>query len=86
MTTVLGSCELSLPQKKGFPKWSVRQFQRMEQDFDVFDTYMDVPKIGVPPKIIQDIGFSIINHPFRGTPIFGNTHIMLQLQLTELNI
>ena len=22
------------------------------------------------------IGFSIINHPFRGTPIFGNTHIV----------
>ena len=23
------------------------------------------------------IGFSIINHPFWGTPIFGNTHITM---------
>ena len=30
------------------------------------------PKIMVPPILI---GFSIINHPFWGTPIFGNTHI-----------
>ena len=33
------------------------------------------PKIGVkPPKSSISIGFSIINHPFWGTPIFGNTH------------
>ena len=32
------------------------------------------PRIGVPP-IIHLIGFSIINHPFWGTPIFGTTHI-----------
>ena len=33
------------------------------------------PKIGVPPNHPILIGFSIINHPFWGTPIFGNTHI-----------
>ncbi len=34
------------------------------------------PKIGVfPPKSSILIGFSIINHPFWGTSIFGNTHI-----------
>ena len=34
------------------------------------------PKIGVkPPKSSILIGFSIINHPFWGTPIFGNTHL-----------
>ena len=34
------------------------------------------PKIaGFPPKSSILIGFSIINHPFWGTPIFGNTHI-----------
>ena len=34
------------------------------------------PKIGgFPPKSSIWIGFSIINHPFWGTPIFGNTHI-----------
>ena len=34
------------------------------------------PKIGVgPPKSSILIGFSIINHPFWGTPIFGNTQL-----------
>ena len=31
---------------------------------------------GGTPKSPILIGFSIINHPFWGTPIFGNTHIM----------
>ena len=30
------------------------------------------PKIMIPPKSAILIGFSIINHPFWGTPIFGN--------------
>ena len=30
---------------------------------------------GVPPKSSILIGFSIINHPFWDTPIFGNTHM-----------
>ena len=29
------------------------------------------------PKSSILIGFSIINHPFWGTPIFGNTHVIL---------
>ena len=33
------------------------------------------PKIGVSPNHPILIGFSIINHPFWGTPIFGKTHI-----------
>ena len=36
------------------------------------------PKIGGPPKssiLTRFSSFSIINHPFWGTPIFGNTHI-----------
>ena len=36
------------------------------------------PKIVVPPKSSILIGFSIINHPFWGTPIFGNTHITIR--------
>ena len=32
-------------------------------------------KIVVPPKSSILIGFSIINHPFWGTPIFGNTYM-----------
>ena len=33
--------------------------------------------VGFPPKSSILIGFSIINHPFWGTPIFGNTHVMI---------
>ena len=33
------------------------------------------PKIVVPPISSTLIGFSIINHPFWGTTIFGNTHL-----------
>ena len=38
---------------------------------------MDVFKNSATPKSSILIGVSIINHPFRGTPIFGNTHIEL---------
>ena len=38
--------------------------------------HMDVSKNGGTPKSSILIGFSIINHPFWGTPIFGNTHIV----------
>ena len=36
---------------------------------------MDVSKNNGTPKLSILIGFSIINHPFWGTPILGNTHI-----------
>ena len=38
---------------------------------------MDVSKNSglKPPKSSILIEFSIINHPFWGTPIFGNTHM-----------
>ena len=36
---------------------------------------MGVSENGGTPKSSILIGFSIINHPFWGTPIFGNTHI-----------
>ena len=41
------------------------------------------PKIGVPPKSWILIGFSIINHPFCGSPIFGNTHIRIYIHISE---
>ena len=37
---------------------------------------MGVSKNGGTPKSSILIGFSIINHPFWGTPIFGNSHIV----------
>ncbi len=50
------------------------------------------PKIGgKPPKSSILIGFYLINHPFWGTTIFGNTHLVKQwstksygIQKTEL--
>jgi len=36
---------------------------------------MDVSENNGTPKSSILIGFSIINHPFWGTPIFGNTHM-----------
>ena len=38
--------------------------------------YMGVSKNNGTPKSSILIGFSIINHPFWGTPIFGNTHMV----------
>ena len=38
------------------------------------------PKNNGTPKSSILIGFSIINHPFWGTPIFGNTHIFHQTE------
>ena len=42
--------------------------------------YMGVSKNNGTPKSSILIGLSIINHPFWGTPIFGNTHIDLPIQ------
>ena len=42
------------------------------------------PKIGVPPNHPFLIGFSIINHPFWGTPIFGNTYVYVLYLLVHL--
>ena len=49
----------------------------MQKFFNLnFNIWM-FPKIVVPPNHPILIGFSIINHPFWGTPIFGNTHIVV---------
>ena len=37
---------------------------------------MGVSKNRGTPKSSILIGFSIVNHPFWGTPIFGNTHML----------
>ena len=39
--------------------------------------YMDVSENSGTPKSSNLIGFSVMNHPFWGTPIFGNTHIII---------
>jgi len=40
---------------------------------------MGVSENNGTPKSSILIGFSIINHPFLGTPIFGNTHMLEDL-------
>ncbi len=49
----------------------------LERDTLIYSRYSDmgVSKNGGTPKSSILIGFSIINHPFWGTTIFGNTHI-----------
>ena len=42
--------------------------------YNAIRTYLGVSKNNGTPKSSILIGFSIINHPFRGTPIFGNIH------------
>ena len=42
-----------------------------------FTEDMGVSKNSGTPKSSISIGFSIINHPFWGTPFFGNTHMMI---------
>ena len=38
------------------------------------------PGIGGPPHHPNLMGFSIVNHPFLGTPILGNLHILRMLE------
>ena len=45
----------------------------------VMNSHMDVSENSGTPKSSILIGLSIINHPFWGTPIFGNTHMIRKL-------
>ena len=45
--------------------------------------YMDVSENSGTPKSSILIVFSIINHPFWGTPIFGNTHMSFWIGVSE---
>ena len=47
---------------------------------------MDVSENSGTPKSSILIGFSTINHPFWGTPIFGNTHICVYLCIYSCSI
>ena len=46
----------------------------------IVKVYMDVSENSRTPKSSIFIGFSIVNHPFWGTTIFGNTYITLEVQ------
>ena len=45
---------------------------------------MGVSKNNGTPKSSILIGFSIVNHPFGGTPIFGNTHMFVSGSVYQL--
>ena len=47
---------------------------------------MDVSENSGTPKSSILIGFSIINHIFWGTPIFGNPNIMITSNHTHIEI
>ena len=47
------------------------------QVWTINQKYMDVSENSGTPKSSILIGLSIKNHPFWGTPIFGNIHIFL---------
>ena len=49
----------------------------------ILPSYMDVSENSGTPKSSILLGFSIINHPFWGTPIFGTPHMN---QSVERNI
>ena len=52
------------------PRWpSIKQEKK----------YMGVSKNSGTPKIIHFNRVFLINHPFLGTPIFGNTHIIINI-------
>ena len=48
--------------------------------------YMDVSENSGTPKSSISIGFSIVNHPFWDTPIFGNTHMVTRIMMNNVNI
>ena len=83
-TFFLGTAESLLWTKWDFDSKLARQFDRIEsvmnsacaakfKDWKIWKIDMKVSEIVVPKSSIL-IGFSIINHPFWGAPIFGNTH------------
>ena len=56
---------------KGWPLWKNIPKSPMIENWDV-----GVSKNRCTPKSSIFMGFSIINHPFWDTPIFGNTHVL----------
>ena len=77
-----GSCFSSSETKGPGQKWQWNIMTTFKErkipmpNFHMVFFHMDVSENSVTPKSTILIGCSIINHPFWGTPIFGNTHIL----------
>ena len=54
--------------------------------FTLKEYHMDVSENSGTPKSSISIGFSIIDHPFWGTPIFGNTHMEICRSFCRLSL
>ena len=66
--------------------WGIQLFGPFFSCKKTCNTKWLFPKIvGFPPKSSILIGFSIINHPFWGTTIFGNTQILTKSSKTWKN-
>ena len=66
------------PMGKGFPYEKLNLFRcwKCNNEAPAKSFYhLDVSENRGTPKSYILIGFSIINHPFWGIPIFGNTHL-----------
>ena len=63
---------------------TMRQSGKFRQFFG--DVHMGVSKNSGTPKSSILIGCSVINHPFWGTTIFGNTHIFSTVFKTKLSL
>ena len=65
---------LQITQTQPFERWN-----SLEDGWISINVYMGVSKNRGTPKSSILIGFSIINDPFWGTTIFGNTHIYIYM-------
>ena len=68
---------IQLVPKNSVPRWNVCVQSLVWTNEKIITkpkTYMGVSENSGTPKSSIQIGISIINHPFWGTPIFGNTH------------
>ena len=71
------------PQKKDKKASELVQIWGLPAKNTIQHVYMGVSKNSSTPKSSILIGISIINHPFWGTPIFGNTHMYTYLPRTQ---
>ena len=65
-------------------RYSSKSLTHVDKSMSVFGIWV-IPKIGVSPNHPFLIGFSIINHPFWGTTIFGNIHSLQPFNLPLSN-
>ena len=65
----------------GYKGWDLDKLKLGGEESSRRNDNMGVSKNRGTTKSSVLIGFSIINHPFWGTPIFGNTHIYLRVKI-----